>query len=180
MEFDVLQLLNVYITRYNTNGSYWPIAHNAAIFSLIVMQAVASIIFGMKNFGTASTLAFVLIIFTALFNLYCRHKFLPLFNNKAVQVVVGQIGLFFPLPLILLNVWFLHITCVGSYWDGSAWWTFWKDWWDSSTVIIIVLSVWRVSWQSSNWSSCSRVQNIQLSRCWSQDVNKQCHSRFGH
>ncbi|CAI9303144.1 unnamed protein product [Lactuca saligna] len=82
------QLLNVYITRYNTNGSYWPIAHNAAIFSLIVMQAVASIIFGMKNFGTASTLAFVLIIFTALFNLYCRHKFLPLFNNKAVQDLI--------------------------------------------------------------------------------------------
>ncbi|KAL4578807.1 hypothetical protein LXL04_014938 [Taraxacum kok-saghyz] len=82
------QLLNVYITRYNTNGSYWPIAHNAAIFSLITMQAVASIIFGMKDFVTASTLAFVLIIFTALFNLYCRHKFLPLFNNKAVQDLI--------------------------------------------------------------------------------------------
>lgn len=82
------QMLNVYITRYNTNGSYWPVAHNAAIFALIVMQAVASIIFGMKNFGTASTFAFILIIFTSLFNLYCRHKFLPLFTNKAVQDLI--------------------------------------------------------------------------------------------
>ncbi|KAI3780383.1 hypothetical protein L2E82_10364 [Cichorium intybus] len=82
------QLLNVYITRYNTNGSYWPIAHNAAIFSLIVMQGVASIIFGMKNFVRASTLAFLLIVFTVLFNLYCRHKFLPLFSNKAVQDLI--------------------------------------------------------------------------------------------
>ncbi|XP_071710763.1 CSC1-like protein RXW8 [Rutidosis leptorrhynchoides] len=82
------QMLNVYITRYDTNGSYWPVAHNAAIFALIVMQAVASIIFGMKNFGTASTFAFVLIIFTSLFNLYCRHKFLPLFNNKAAQDLI--------------------------------------------------------------------------------------------
>nr|XP_043615914.1 CSC1-like protein RXW8 [Erigeron canadensis] len=82
------QMLNVYITRYNTNGSYWPVAHNAAIFGLIVMQSVASIIFGMKNFGTGSSLAFILIIFTSLFNLYCRHKFLPLFSNKAAQDLI--------------------------------------------------------------------------------------------
>lgn len=82
------QILNVYITRYNTNGNYWPVAHNAAIFALIVMQAVASIIFGMKKFSTASTFAFVLIIFTSLFNVYCRHKFLPLFTNKAVQDLI--------------------------------------------------------------------------------------------
>ncbi|XP_076883365.1 hyperosmolality-gated Ca2+ permeable channel 2.1-like [Bidens hawaiensis] len=84
------QILNVYITRYNTNGSYWPIAHNSAIFSLIVMQSVASIIFGMKRLGTASGFAFILIIFTLLFNLYCRHKFLPLFTNKAVQVYIAS------------------------------------------------------------------------------------------
>ncbi|GJS66901.1 CSC1-like protein RXW8 [Tanacetum coccineum] len=82
------QILNVYITRYNTNGSYWPVAHNAAIFALIVMQSVASIIFSMKKFTTASTMAFILIIFTSLFNLYCRHKFLPLFTNKAVQDLI--------------------------------------------------------------------------------------------
>ncbi|KAL8251700.1 hypothetical protein R6Q59_035393 [Mikania micrantha] len=82
------QILNVYITRYNTNGSYWPVAHNASIFSLIVMQAVASIIFGQKRLGTASAFAFILIIFTSLFNLYCRHRFLPLFTNKAAQDLI--------------------------------------------------------------------------------------------
>ncbi|KAJ0909633.1 putative calcium-dependent channel, 7TM region phosphate [Helianthus annuus] len=82
------QILNVYITRYNTNGNYWPVAHNAAVFSLVVMQTIASIIFGMKNFGTASGFALILIIFTLLFNLYCRHKFLPLFTNKAVQDLI--------------------------------------------------------------------------------------------
>ncbi|XP_024970621.1 CSC1-like protein RXW8 [Cynara cardunculus var. scolymus] len=82
------QILNVYITRYNTNGLYWPVAHNAMIFSLIVMQGVAAIIFGMKDFGTASTFTFVLIIFTSLFNVFCRHKFLPLFKNNAAQDLI--------------------------------------------------------------------------------------------
>ncbi|KAJ9545372.1 hypothetical protein OSB04_025079 [Centaurea solstitialis] len=82
------QILNVYITKYNTNGLYWPIAHNAMIFSLIVMQGVAAIIFGMKDFGTASTFTFILIIFTTLFNVFCRHKFLPLFKNNAAQDLI--------------------------------------------------------------------------------------------
>ncbi|KAL5700276.1 hypothetical protein ACHQM5_025743 [Ranunculus cassubicifolius] len=48
------QFLNVYITKYDTGGKYWPIAHNTTIFSLILMQIIALGVFGLKNSPVAS------------------------------------------------------------------------------------------------------------------------------
>lgn len=82
------QILNAYITRYQTGGLYWPIVHNVVIFSLVLTQVIAATIFGMKRSSVASSFIFPLIICTLLFNMYCRQKFLPLFKNNAAQVLV--------------------------------------------------------------------------------------------
>ena len=44
-----MQLLNVYMPKYETGGKFWPIVHDATIFSLILTQAVAFGIFGSKK-----------------------------------------------------------------------------------------------------------------------------------
>nr|GFC88126.1 CSC1-like protein RXW8 [Tanacetum cinerariifolium] len=82
------QIMNVYFVKYQTDGSYWPLAHNATIFSLILTQVVAGILFGMKKSSTASTSTIPLIICTALFNVFCKNRFLPLFKNRAAQVAI--------------------------------------------------------------------------------------------
>ncbi|GKE87217.1 hypothetical protein Tco_1564692, partial [Tanacetum coccineum] len=38
--------MNVYFVKYQIDGSYWPLAHNATIFALILTQVVAGILFG--------------------------------------------------------------------------------------------------------------------------------------
>ncbi|KAD4384755.1 hypothetical protein E3N88_24923 [Mikania micrantha] len=80
------QIMNVYFVKYQTDGSYWTLAHNATIFSLILTQVVAGILFGMKKSSSASTCTIPLIICTALFNVFCKNRFLPLFKNRAAQV----------------------------------------------------------------------------------------------
>ncbi|KAI3504916.1 hypothetical protein L1887_26702 [Cichorium endivia] len=82
------QIMNVYYVKYQTDGSYWPLAHNATIFSLILTQVVAGILFGMKKSSSASTSTIPLIIGTALFNVFCKNRFLPLFKNRAAQVLI--------------------------------------------------------------------------------------------
>ncbi|XP_071690543.1 CSC1-like protein RXW8 [Rutidosis leptorrhynchoides] len=82
------QIMNVYYVKYQTDGSYWPLAHNATIFSLILTQVVAGILFGMKKSSSASTSTIPLIICTALFNVFCKNRFLPLFKNRAIQVAI--------------------------------------------------------------------------------------------
>lgn len=82
------QIMNVYFVKYQTDGSYWPLAHNATIFSLILTQVVAGILFGMKKSSSASTSTIPLIICTALFNVFCKNRFLPLFKNRAAQVAI--------------------------------------------------------------------------------------------
>ncbi|CAI9291759.1 unnamed protein product [Lactuca saligna] len=82
------QIMNVYYVKYQTDGSYWPLAHNATIFSLILTQVVAGILFGMKKSSSASTSTIPLIIGTALFNVFCKNRFLPLFRNRAAQVLI--------------------------------------------------------------------------------------------
>ncbi|KAK1436157.1 hypothetical protein QVD17_01933 [Tagetes erecta] len=77
------QIMNVYFVKYQTDGSYWTLAHNATIFSLILTQVVAGILFGMKKSSSASTATIPLIICTALFNVFCKNRFLPLFRNRA-------------------------------------------------------------------------------------------------
>ncbi|XP_076950622.1 hyperosmolality-gated Ca2+ permeable channel 2.1-like [Bidens hawaiensis] len=79
------QIMNVYYVKYQTDGSYWTLAHNATIFSLILTQVVAGILFGMKKSSTASTCTIPLIVCTALFNVFCKNRFLPLFKNRSAQ-----------------------------------------------------------------------------------------------
>jgi uncharacterized integral membrane protein len=81
-----LQILNVYITKYDGGGQLWPIAHNTIIFSLLVSQVIALGVFGQKQSTVASGFTIPLLIGTVLFNEYCRQRFLPVFKNDATQV----------------------------------------------------------------------------------------------
>lgn len=80
------QILNVYITKYDSGGQYWPIAHNTTVFSLLVAQLIALGVFGIKRSTVASGFTIPLIIVTLLFHQYCRHRFLPVFKSYSAQV----------------------------------------------------------------------------------------------
>jgi hypothetical protein len=80
------QLLNVYRTRYDTGGLYWPIAHNTVIFSLVLTQIICLGVFGLKESPVAAGFTIPLIILTLLFNQYCRKRLLPLFKTFPAQV----------------------------------------------------------------------------------------------
>nr|XP_027093184.1 CSC1-like protein RXW8 [Coffea arabica] len=82
------QILNVYVTKYQTGGLYWPTVHNATIFSLVLTQIIASGVFGIKKSPVASSFTFPLIILTLLFNEYCRQRFLPVFKRNAAKVLI--------------------------------------------------------------------------------------------
>ncbi|KAL3505030.1 hypothetical protein ACH5RR_034871 [Cinchona calisaya] len=82
------QILNVYVTNYQTGGLYWPAVHNATIFSLVLTQIIASGVFGLKESTLASGFTFPLIICTLLFNEYCRQRFLPVFRRSAAKVLI--------------------------------------------------------------------------------------------
>ncbi|XP_062204517.1 CSC1-like protein RXW8 isoform X2 [Phragmites australis] len=79
------QLLNVYRTRYDTGGLYWPIAHNTVIFSLVLTQIICLGVFGLKESPVAAGFTIPLIILTFLFNQYCRNRLLPLFRTFPAQ-----------------------------------------------------------------------------------------------
>ncbi|CAI9116023.1 OLC1v1017067C1 [Oldenlandia corymbosa var. corymbosa] len=82
------QILNVYVTNYQTGGLYWPTIHNATIFSLVITQVIASGVFGIKKSTVALSFTFPLIICTLLFNQYCRQRFLPVFKSNAAKVLI--------------------------------------------------------------------------------------------
>lgn len=82
------QILNVYVTRYETGGRYWPIVHNSTIFSLVLMQIIALGVFGLKKSPVASGFTIPLIILTLLFNEYCRQRFVPVFQKRAAQILI--------------------------------------------------------------------------------------------
>lgn len=82
------QILNVYISKYETGGQFWPIAHNATIFAMIVAQIIALGVFGIKKSPVASGFTIPLIIGTLLFYEYCRQRFLPIFRNTAAEVLI--------------------------------------------------------------------------------------------
>lgn len=81
------QFINVYVTKYDTGGLYWPIAHSAIIFSLILMQVILLGVFGLKKSAVASGFTIPLIACTFLFHLYCRQRFLPVFKRNFTQVL---------------------------------------------------------------------------------------------
>ncbi|KAF5456055.1 hypothetical protein F2P56_025570 [Juglans regia] len=82
------QILNVYITKYESGGQFWPIALNTTIFSLVLSQVIALGVFGIKKSSVASGFTIPLIICTLLFNEYCRQRFLPTFKNNAAEVLI--------------------------------------------------------------------------------------------
>ncbi|KAJ0980225.1 hypothetical protein J5N97_008480 [Dioscorea zingiberensis] len=84
------QLLNVYMPKYETGGRFWPIVHNSTIFSLILMQAVAFGIFGLKKLPLASSLILPLPALTLLFNDYCRKRFLPIFHAFPAETLIKR------------------------------------------------------------------------------------------
>ncbi|KAG5414696.1 hypothetical protein IGI04_002263 [Brassica rapa subsp. trilocularis] len=79
------QILNVYITKYESGGQYWPIFHNTTIFSLLLTQIIALGFFGLKLSTVASGFTIPLILLTLLFSEYCRHRFAPIFHKHPAQ-----------------------------------------------------------------------------------------------
>ncbi|PSS31514.1 CSC1-like protein [Actinidia chinensis var. chinensis] len=82
------QIINVYVTRYQTGGKYWPAMHNTTIFSLVLTQIIAMGVFGLKKSPVASAFTVPLIICTLLFNEYCRQRFYPIFKDTPAQVLI--------------------------------------------------------------------------------------------
>ncbi|XP_059287884.1 CSC1-like protein RXW8 isoform X2 [Lycium ferocissimum] len=82
------QILNVYVTKYQTGGTYWPIVHNTTIFSMVLMQIIALAVLGFKRSPSASSSAIPLIICTLLFHEYCRQRFEPLFKYTPAQTLI--------------------------------------------------------------------------------------------
>uniref|UniRef100_A0A1J3G4L8 CSC1-like protein RXW8 n=1 Tax=Noccaea caerulescens TaxID=107243 RepID=A0A1J3G4L8_NOCCA len=84
------QILNVYITKYESGGQYWPIFHNTTIFSLILTQIIALGFFGIKLSTVASGFTIPLILLTLLFSEYCRQRFAPIFHKHPAQVLIDM------------------------------------------------------------------------------------------
>ncbi|CAN6309870.1 unnamed protein product [Urochloa humidicola] len=84
------QFLNVYCTKYDTGGLYWPIAHNTTIFSLVLTQIICLGVFGLKESPVAAGFTVPLIIFTLLFNQYCIKRHLPLFKTFPAQNLIDM------------------------------------------------------------------------------------------
>ncbi|KAL3321941.1 hypothetical protein AABB24_039522 [Solanum stoloniferum] len=82
------QILNVYVTKYQTGGTYWPIVHNATIFSMVLMQIIALAVFGFKKSSSTSSFTIPLIICTLLFHEYCRQRFEPLFKDPPAPILI--------------------------------------------------------------------------------------------
>ncbi|XAR48447.1 hypothetical protein NMG60_11031269 [Bertholletia excelsa] len=82
------QILNTYITKYQSGGKFWPIMHNTTIFSLVMAQVIALGVFGLKKSTVAPAFTFLLIIFTLLFNEYCRQRFHPVFKEDPAEILI--------------------------------------------------------------------------------------------
>ncbi|KAK4796389.1 hypothetical protein SAY86_028715 [Trapa natans] len=82
------QILNVYITKYESGGLLWPTVHNTSIFSLVFMQVTALCVFGLKNSKSSVTFTIPLVACTILFNEYCRQRFYPIFKNTSAQILI--------------------------------------------------------------------------------------------
>ncbi|KAL0332101.1 UNVERIFIED_CONTAM: CSC1-like protein HYP1 [Sesamum calycinum] len=84
------QLLNVYAPKFETGGKFWPVVHDATIFSLILMHVIAIGIFGLKKVPLASSLAIPLPILTLIFNSYCRRRFRPSFKGYPAECLINK------------------------------------------------------------------------------------------
>ena len=84
------QMLNVYRNKSETEGRYWPVMHTSTIFSLILMQIIALGIFGIKKVPVAAGLMLPLVMFTLLFNQYCRQRFYHTFQNYSAEDIINK------------------------------------------------------------------------------------------
>ncbi|KAG4934278.1 hypothetical protein JHK87_048280 [Glycine soja] len=82
------QIINVYITKYDSGGQFWPIVHNTTVFSLLFSQLIALGVFGLKRSSVASGFTIPLLIGTLLFHQYCRQRFLPVFRSNSAQILI--------------------------------------------------------------------------------------------
>jgi len=85
-DINPFQIINVYITKYDGGGQYWPIAHNATVCSLLFAQLIALGVFGLKRSTVSAGFIIPLLIVTILFHQYCRKRFLPVFRSYSAQV----------------------------------------------------------------------------------------------
>ncbi|OAY78861.1 CSC1-like protein RXW8 [Ananas comosus] len=84
------QIINVYCSRYETGGLMWPIVHNTTVFSLLLTQIIAVGVFGLKESPVSAIFTILLVIFTLLFNEYCRQRFHPLFKSYSAQDFIDK------------------------------------------------------------------------------------------
>lgn len=82
------QILNVYVTPYQSGGKFWPLIHTTFIFSLVLTQIIAGGVFGLKRSTIASAFTFPLIICTLLFSEYCRQRFHPIFKENVAEILI--------------------------------------------------------------------------------------------
>ncbi|TKY49678.1 CSC protein [Spatholobus suberectus] len=79
------QIQDVYETTYETCGQYWPYIHHYILLAIILMQITMIGLFGLKLKPAASISTIPLIMFTWMFNEYCKMRFLPSFHHYALK-----------------------------------------------------------------------------------------------
>ncbi|XP_068499135.1 CSC1-like protein At3g54510 isoform X4 [Phaseolus vulgaris] len=78
------QIQDVYETTYETCGQYWPYIHHYILLAIILMQITMIGLFGLKLKPAASISTIPLIMFTLMFNEYCKMRFLPSFHHYSL------------------------------------------------------------------------------------------------
>ncbi|XP_057969940.1 CSC1-like protein At3g54510 isoform X3 [Malania oleifera] len=84
----VNQIQDVYETVYETCGQYWPCIHHYILIAIILMQITMIGLFGLKSKPAASISTVPLLLFTLMFNEYCKIRFLPTFSQYSIQKAV--------------------------------------------------------------------------------------------
>ncbi|XP_073040792.1 CSC1-like protein At3g54510 isoform X2 [Primulina eburnea] len=79
------QIHDVYISTYETCGQYWPYIHHYIIIAIAIMQITMIGLFGLKSKPAASFATIPLLLFTLLFNEYCKIRFFPTFCHWSVK-----------------------------------------------------------------------------------------------
>ncbi|GAV79025.1 DUF221 domain-containing protein/RSN1_TM domain-containing protein, partial [Cephalotus follicularis] len=84
----VNQIEDVYETIYDTYGQYWPYVHHYIFVGIILMQITMIGLFGLKSKPAALIATIPLLLFTIMFNEYCKIRFLPSFRHFSIQNAV--------------------------------------------------------------------------------------------
>ncbi|GMP41286.1 hypothetical protein CsSME_00011444 [Camellia sinensis var. sinensis] len=79
------QIEDVYETIYETCGQYWPYIHHYIFLAIVLTQITMIGLFGLKSKPSASFATIPLVLFTLMFNEYCKIRFLPTFCHYSVE-----------------------------------------------------------------------------------------------